>query len=174
MISINILLTIGIMNTVTSNRLFDNRRMEMGIRTIMRMERYTLTLVFNKTCDKVLMCYHEKQGLYNFVGGHIEDGEDNKAASYRELFEETGISKDDITLIPVREETVYANSRLYTHDWFMYITYGVLENDVCLVQEKNHLVWIDVNDPCISLCSMGNGNCRVFLNEALILLRIDR
>ena len=32
------------------------------------------------------------KGMYNFVGGKVEEGETNDEAAYRELFEETGIS----------------------------------------------------------------------------------
>lgn len=58
----------------------------------------TLTLVFNKQMNKVLMCYHEKQHAYNFIGGKSEVGETDLDTSYRELYEETGISKNDIDL----------------------------------------------------------------------------
>lgn len=48
----------------------------------------------------MLMCKRRKnpfQGRFNFVGGKIEDGEDGLTAAYRELEEETTITKERIT-----------------------------------------------------------------------------
>lgn len=137
------------------------------------MKYYTLTIVFNKECDKVLMCWHEKQRAYNFIGGSIKDGESKKDASYRELLEETGITKDDIQLFTVRQEIVFGNKDLYKNDWDMYITYGVLNKGVTLKEEKNRLCWLPITSEEIDVNSMGYGNCRVFLNEALALLRME-
>ncbi len=66
------------------------------------MQGYNLIAVFSPDGEKVLMCRRIKDpynGLMNFVGGKIEPGEDGETAAYRELFEETGISRRDIKLI---------------------------------------------------------------------------
>lgn len=137
-------------------------------------QNYTLTIVFNKSCDKVLMCWHEKWKAFNFIGGKIKEGEENgKDASYRELFEETGIPRSYIDLLFVRNEFVYGNRYLYKDDWELYITYGILKDDVELISEKNELVWMDINDSRIDKELVGYGNCRVFLNEALKLIELD-
>lgn len=136
------------------------------------MNQYTLSIIFNKECDKVLMCFHNKQQLYNFIGGTIEPDDESKMdASYRELFEETGIPEDAVELRFVRQEIVTVNSKLYDNDWLMYVTYGILNKDIELKEEKNKLVWVDYGDPIIDTQSMGYGNCRVFLNEAIALMR---
>ena len=60
------------------------------------MRKLNLIVVFKKNLDKVLFCIRAKEpykGMYNFVGGEVEEGEINDEAAYRELFEETGISK---------------------------------------------------------------------------------
>ena len=65
------------------------------------MRKLNLIVVFNKELDKVLFCIRAKEpykGMYNFVGGKVEEGETNDEVAYRELFEETGISKKDIEL----------------------------------------------------------------------------
>ena len=65
------------------------------------MRKLNLIVVFNQNLDESLFCIRAKEpykGMYNFVGGQVEPGEDNDTAAYRELFEETGISKDDIEL----------------------------------------------------------------------------
>ena len=66
------------------------------------MQGYNLIAVFSPDGEKVLMCRRIKdpyKGLSNFVGGKIEPGEDGETAAYRELFEETGITRRDIKLI---------------------------------------------------------------------------
>ena len=58
------------------------------------MRKLNLIVVFNKDLNKVLFCIREKEpykGMYNFVGGKVEEGETNDEAAYRELFEETGM-----------------------------------------------------------------------------------
>lgn len=65
------------------------------------MQGYNVIAVFNKTSDKLLLCLRRKnpyKGLSNFVGGKIEKGETGIEAAYRELSEETAISKADIIL----------------------------------------------------------------------------
>ena len=66
------------------------------------MQGYNLIVVFSPLGDKMLMCRRIKDpynGLLNFVGGKIENGESSEDAAYRELFEETAITRDDISLI---------------------------------------------------------------------------
>ena len=56
-------------------------------------------VVFDKNKEKLLFCKRAKnpyKGLLNFVGGKVEPEENSENAAYRELFEETGISRRDI------------------------------------------------------------------------------
>ncbi len=65
------------------------------------MRKLNLIVVFNEDLSKTLFCIRAKEpykGLYNFVGGKVEENESNDEAAYRELFEETGISTRDIEL----------------------------------------------------------------------------
>ena len=58
-------------------------------------------VVYNKKEDKILMCLRKKEpykGLYNLVGGKIEKDETGLESAYRELEEESGITKEDIIL----------------------------------------------------------------------------
>ena len=103
------------------------------------MRKLNLIVVFNKNLDKALFCIRAKQpykGLYNFVGGKVEEGESNDEAAYRELFEETGISKNDIEL----DHFMDLNYFKYGNNLQVY--YGILKQNVKLVEEKNKLVWI--------------------------------
>lgn len=74
------------------------------------MKGYNLIVVFNEASDRVLMCRRRKEpykGLLNFVGGKIERNEEGIAAAYRELEEETAITKDDIILAHLMDFTYY-------------------------------------------------------------------
>lgn len=132
---------------------------------------YTLSLVFSHDKNNVLMCKHEKQNALNFIGGHVKEMELPHDASYRELFEETGISRDDINLLFVRHETV--TSAASGNTWSMYITTGILTGDVDLVAEKNELVWVPIFDTETFINAYGFGNCLVFLREAMRIHNIE-
>lgn len=103
------------------------------------MRKLNLIVVFNTDLSKGLFCIRAKEpykGKYNFVGGKVEEGESNDEAAYRELFEETGISKNDIAL----DHFMDLNYFKYGNNLQIY--YGILKQNVKLVEEKNKLVWI--------------------------------
>lgn len=139
----------------------------------------TLSLVFNPTKDKVLMCFHKKIGMYNFLGGRASYDETGMDVSYRELQEESGITKDDIELVFVREEFARSRARYYekhnlNNEWCIYVTAGVLKHNVILVPEKNELFWIDItDDDHFTKKSAGLGNCWLYLHEAMDILNIQ-
>ena len=97
------------------------------------MRKLNLIVVFNNDLEKVLFGIRAKEpykGLYNFVGGKIEENETNDEAAYRELFEETGISNKDIEL----EHFMDLNYFKYENN--MQVYYGILKHEVTLVEEK--------------------------------------
>ena len=62
---------------------------------------YNCIIVLASQGDRWLMCKRRKdpyKGLYNLVGGKIEPNEKGETAAYRELFEETSITRDKIKL----------------------------------------------------------------------------
>lgn len=104
------------------------------------MIKTNIVLVYNKAQDKILMCRREKEpykGKLNLVGGRVEEGEDKLSAAYRELEEETGITKDDIKL------TNLMNIEYKINDIELELYIGKLDKEVELVEELNKLYWID-------------------------------
>ena len=66
------------------------------------MKKYNVIVIFDKDFRKTLMCKRTKEpykGMYNLVGGKIEKENDGLNEAYRELQEETNISREDISLI---------------------------------------------------------------------------
>jgi 8-oxo-dGTP diphosphatase len=92
--------------------------------------------------DKLLMCKRKKdpyKGLYNLVGGKIDIGEDGFSAAYRELYEETGISKDDIALKHLMD------FKYYYQNCYVEVYVGRLQHDVELIEEIHELFWSDLD-----------------------------
>lgn len=107
------------------------------------MRKLNLVVVFNNDLSKVLFCIRAKEpykGMYNFVGGKVEEGESNDDAAYRELFEETGISNNDIEL------DHFMDLNYFKYENNLQVYYGILKHDVTLVEEKNKLEWVTVDD----------------------------
>ena len=104
---------------------------------------YNCIIVFNKTKDRALFCKRQKdpyKGLYNFVGGKVEPGEDSETAAYRELFEETGITRQQIRLYRLMDIRYYHQG----FDLQMYV--GKLDEDVPLKEETNPLLWLPLTE----------------------------
>ena len=121
------------------------------------MRKLNLIVVFNKELDKGLFCIRAKEpykGMYNFVGGKAEEGETAEEAAYRELFEETGISEDDIKLDHFMDLTYYK------YENYISVFYGILEHEVNLVEEKNKLEWVDLGDNLLD-CRRFAGNYNI-------------
>ena len=139
---------------------------------------HTLTLVFNERKNKVLVCVNERgvinyvggkieRGVINYVGGKIEELENPEDASYRELQKETGITKEDIDLKFLMQETV----SLYTGEcWSLYITAGILKHPVTLV-EKNKLFWWNIGDVMVLGKNEYGGDLLAYMQRARMMLR---
>ena len=107
------------------------------------MKKLNLIVVFNKDLSNCLFCIRAKapyKGMYNFVGGKVEEGESNDDAAYRELFEETGISNTNIKL------DHFMDLNYFKYENNLQVYYGILENEVKLVEEKNKLEWVKIDD----------------------------
>ena len=133
------------------------------------MRKLNLIVVFNTNLDKVLFCIRAKEpykGLYNFVGGKVEENESNDNAAYRELFEETGISNQDIEL----EHFMDLNYFKYGNNLQVY--YGILKHEVDLVEEKNKLEWLDINEKLLDNSKFaGNYNIPHIIKQIKVYLK---
>ena len=133
------------------------------------MRKLNLIIVFNKKLDEALFCIRAKEpykGMYNFVGGQVEDGETNDEAAYRELFEETGISRKDIEL------DHFMDLNYFKYENNLQVYYGILKNEVNLVEEKNKLVWLPINDELLNTKKIaGNYNIPHMITQIKIYLK---
>ena len=121
------------------------RNVHITGKTAMRNMRkvYNCIVVFNKAKDASLFCMRRNEPYkdrYNFVGGKVEPGESSEAAAYRELQEETGISRQQIRLFRLMD------IRYYHQDFDLELYVGQLEKDVALEEEKNPLFWLSLEE----------------------------
>ena len=133
------------------------------------MKKFNLIVVFDKKMEKALFCIRAKEpykGLYNFVGGKVEENESNDNAAYRELFEETGISNQDIEL----EHFMDLNYFKYENNLQVY--YGILKHEVDLVEEKNKLEWVAINEKILDNSKFaGNYNIPHIIRQIKVYLK---
>lgn len=112
------------------------------------------------------MCKRTKEpymGMYNLVGDKIEKENDGLNEAYRELVEETNITKDDIEL------TYFMNLTYVKWDKELEVYYGVLNKDVELIEEVNKLEWVDINENFFDITRYaGEGNIDHIIEEIKI------
>ncbi len=108
------------------------------------------------------MCERKKEpykGMLNLVGGKIET-DDYLSEAYRELFEETGISRNDILLNHLM------NFQYIKKDFELQVFYGTLNKKVDLVEEVNKLIWISTSENFFDKDKFaGEGNIGHMLEE---------
>lgn len=122
--------------------------------------------VFDKDCNQILMCKRRKnpyKGLYNFVGGKIEAGEEGLTAAYRELKEETGIKQGDICLRHLMDFTYHLPSIK------LEVYVGRLTRDVAVYGDENDLEWIGLNQNFFDMNQYaGEGNIGHIMEHILL------
>lgn len=106
------------------------------------MQGYNLIAVFAPDCKSWLMCRRKKEpylGLSNLVGGKIEENEDGFDAAYRELFEETGITREQITIRHLMDFSYPLD------DCWVEVYVGRLHEMQAVTGDENDLYWSDLD-----------------------------
>lgn len=133
------------------------------------MKQYNVVVIFNKDMNKTLMCKRTKEpymGMYNLVGGKIEKENDGLNEAYRELIEETNISKNDVEL------KHFMNIEYISFNKSLEVYYGILNKEVELVEEVNKLEWVDINDNFFDMTRYaGEGNIGHIIEEIKIEMK---
>ncbi len=133
------------------------------------MKKMNVIVVFDNKLENTLMCKRTKEpymGMYNLVGGKIEKENDGLNEAYRELEEETNIKKKDIDLIH------FMNLTYTKWNKELEVYYGILKNEVELIEEVNKLEWISVNDNFFDMNRYaGEGNIGHIIEEIKIDLK---
>lgn len=107
------------------------------------MQGYNCIMVYHWDKKQLLFCKRVKdpyKGKYNLVGGKIEKGETSSNAAYRELEEETGITKTQITLSHMMDFTYY------NQDCYVEVYVGFLQESVTLKEETHPLEWLSIEE----------------------------
>jgi 8-oxo-dGTP diphosphatase len=122
----------------------------------LNMVGYNLVVILSEDKSKVLLCRRIKDpylGKSNFIGGHIEPGESGEDAAYRELFEETSITRELVTLKHMMDFTYY-NQGCYVEVWC-----GRLKTRIEVCGDENPLYWEDASTDLFDLNKYaGEGN----------------
>ena len=136
------------------------------------MKKMNVIVVFDKNLEKTLMCKRTKEpyiGMYNLVGGKIEKENDGLNEAYRELEEETNIKKKDIDLIH------FMNLSYTKCDKELEVYYGILKNEVELIEEVNKLEWVNINDNFFDINKYaGEGNIGHIIEEIKIDIKNNK
>ena len=132
------------------------------------MKKYNVIAIFNKSLTKTLMCKRTKDpymGMYNLIGGKIEKENDGLNEAYRELEEETAITRNDIVL------SYFMSIEYITFNKSIEVYYGILNKNVKLIEEFNKLEWVDINDNFFDMNKYaGEGNIGHIIEEIKIEL----
>ncbi len=113
-------------------------------------------IVFDPFGQTLLMCKRIKEpylGLINLVGGKVNPNENSLEAAYRELEEETAITKKDIHL------THLMDFSYPLEDILLEVYVGQLSHSVSVNGKENPLVWISAYEDFFDFSRFaGEGN----------------
>ena len=132
------------------------------------MKKYNVIVILDKNMKNTLMCKRTKDpymGMYNLVGGKIEKDNDGINEAYRELVEETNISKEDTNLIN------FMNIEYVSMNKVLEVYFGILNKEVKLIEEINKLEWVSIEDNFFDMNKYaGEGNIGHIIEEIKIYL----
>lgn len=132
----------------------------------MSRKRMNIIVVYDLKEENILMCYRSREPyrhLYNLVGGKVEENETSEEAAYRELEEETGITKQDILLVHLM------NFQYEMSNIELQVYVGKLNKEKKLIEEINHLEWVSISENFYDMTKYaGEGNIYHILEQVKI------
>lgn len=131
-------------------------------------------LVYCLESPREYLLLHYPAGHWDFPKGHIEEGENEKEAALRELFEETGIKEDEIELHKdFREEIEYFYKRgnELSHKKVIYLLAGTEKKEVRISEEHQGYTWLPYEE---ALDKVTFRNAKDLLKKARVSLEGDR
>ena len=127
-----------------------------------QLDNIEFVVIFTKYNDQWVLCWHKRRGSYENPGGHVEAGETAMQAARRELYEETGISAEQIKLYRLMDLTYYLQG------FVLEIYVGMLHEDPELREELNPLEWLSLSrDFTDKNLYAGEQNIQHIINVAL-------
>lgn len=127
------------------------------------MKAYNVIVLFHWQEPKLLMCRRQHppfQGKLNLVGGKVEPNEAPLDAAYRELWEETGITRQDMELHPLM------TTQYYQDNIELQVFAGRLCRPISPAGDENPLLWVSQKENFFDTRFAGNGNIGHFVLEA--------
>lgn len=116
------------------------------------MQNKTIELIVRviiKNKDKILLCKNKVHGNYYLPGGHVEFGDTLEKTLYKEMNEELGLKKEDITAISYENylEQTYVRDNEDHHELNMIFSIKI-PNDFNIHSQEDHIdfEWIDIKD----------------------------
>ena len=116
------------------------RELQCRVFPIGFLERYKYTVICAAYQGKWLLSRHRQRSTWETQGGHIEAGETPLACAKRELFEESGITRDDIELIHLMDFS-YPLDPCYVE-----VYAGQLKRETAVSGEENPLLWSSLDE----------------------------
>lgn len=102
-----------------------------------------------KRGDKILFCQMKKAGHYFLPGGHVEFGDSLVDTIYKELEEETGLKKEQISNIKYKDflENFFNDGAEEHHELNMIFT-ALVDETLEINSRENHIAfeWIEVSE----------------------------
>lgn len=106
--------------------------------------------------NRILLIHHKQLGQWLPIGGHIELDEDPEQALFREIQEETGLGKKDLTILSAKPNIRAHHSKIlftpnyldihkindhHRHVGLIYFATSTTDQVQLAPQEHNHIRW---------------------------------
>lgn len=99
--------------------------------------------------DTILLCKNNIRGHFYLPGGHVEFGDSLLDTIYKELYEETGLMKDQISSVTYKNflENVYGEDASKHHELNMIFIVTIDDSIEIISQEPDiSFSWISLSD----------------------------